>query len=457
MTEPEAGNHDSTRPSEIRSLWRLAAPVIGVQLGMKAMEVVDTMMIGRVSEQSLAAVALGALYAWSFLIFAYGCLMALDPVLSQARGAEDSDALARGVQRGVVLAFILSLPAMAGFLCAEPLLRWLRQPPEIIPDAATYVATNTAGVFPFLLFIVFRVVLQSQDRLRRLLVVILVANAVNVLLNWCFVFGNLGFPAMGVRGVALATVIGRWLLAGALLVACWRDLGPHLFPIAPGTFRRTAIGRLLRLGLPIGVHYQIELGAFAIVGLLMGWLGATEVAGHQIALSLSSLSFMVPMGISLAASVRVGHAVGRGDAVGMAQAARAALWVGSAVMVVSALAFLFAARQLAAAYTNTESVISVATDLIVLAGIFQIVDGAQVVAEGILRGVGDTKTAMWAKIAGFWVVGLPLGCLLTFAGDGGARGLWWGIVIGLALVAVFLALRARTTLDRSVERIVIDT
>ena len=438
-------------------MLRLAFPVVTIQVGMMTMGVVDTIMVGRISPQAIAAVALGNLYFFALAVFGMGTLMVLDPVVAQAVGAGDRHAVARAVQRGVLMAALLSIPTGILLLVAAPVFVLAHQPTEVIPLAAGYAGRTAPGVFPFLLFIVFRQSLQAVGRTAPIVGAIIAANLVNAGLNWLLIFGHLGAPAMGVLGSAWATTISRGLLAGGLWVAARGQLAPMLAPVRPEIWQLVPLGRMLRLGVPIGAQHVLEFGAFALVALMMGWMGTREMAGHQIAINLAALTFMVPLGVGDAASVLVGRAVGRGDVPGTQGAARAALACGVAFMSVTGVTFLSWPEPLARLYTPNREVVGVAASLIPLAGVFQIFDGLQVVTSGILRGLGDTRAPMLANLLGYWVLGLPLSVYLGFQLRLGPAGLWWGLVLGLAVVATTLLARAAARLARQQPRVVIDS
>lgn len=438
-------------------MLRLAVPVVTIQVGMMTMGVVDTVMVGHISAEALAAVALGNLYFFALAVFGMGTLMVLDPVVAQAVGARDEPAAARAVQRGVLIAALLSLPTAVLLVVAAPVFALARQPSEIIPLAADYAVTSVPGVLPFLLFIVFRQSLQAVGRTAPIVWAILAANLVNVALNWVLIFGHLGAPALGVVGSAWATSISRGLLAVGLWLGARDQLTPMLFPLRPEIWRLAPLTRMLRLGVPIGAQHVLEFGAFALVALMMGWMGTREMAGHQIAINLAALTFMVPLGVGDAASVLVGRAVGRGDVPATRGAARAALACGVAFMIATGLTFLSWPEQLANLYTPNPEVIGVAASLIPIAGVFQVFDGLQVVLSGVLRGLGDTRAPMLANLVGYWILGLPVSVYLGFKMNRGPAGLWWGLVLGLAVVAVTLLIRARGRLARQQPRVVIDS
>jgi MATE family multidrug resistance protein len=258
---------------------------------------------------------------------------------------------------------------------------------------------------------------------------------------------------MGAPGSGWATSGARLIMAGALLFFGYPHIAPHLSPIRREALAVGPLVRMLMLGAPIGFQYVLELGAFGAIALLMGFLGTNEVAAHQIAINLASLTFMVPLGISAAAAVRVGNAVGRGDALAAYRATRAALTIGVVVMVGMAALLISIPELLAHAYTSERSVAAVAVALIPIAGFFQVFDGIQVVAIGVLRGLGDTTAPMVINMLGFWLIGLPVSLWLAFHADAGPEGLWWGLVAGLIVVALLLLGRVYLRLRAPLERV----
>jgi MATE family multidrug resistance protein len=326
----------------------------------------------------------------------------------------------------------------------------------VIPDAAGYVYRTIPGVWPMLAFVVLRQTLQAHHRTAPLVITIVAANLLNVALNYMWIYGHLGFPAMGVLGSAWATMVSRWFMAALLLALGWKDLAPYLKRLAPNLLDSRALGRMFALGAPIGGQMVLESGVFGAVALLMGWLGVAQVAAHQVAINIASLTFMVPLGVSSAAAVIVGHAVGRGDPAGVRRSTLAALGVGAAFMAVCAVLLIGFPRSLAGIYTQDAAVLALAALLLPIAGVFQVFDGLQVVSLGLLRGLGDTRVPMIANVAGFWCIGMPVSLWLGFGLDYGAPGLWWGLVVGLVMVATFLMLRIRQREQRDLERVIID-
>jgi len=453
----------AAQPSEYRptradldGLLRLATPLVLIQVGAMLMGVVDTIMVGRVSAQALAAVALGNLYYFVLSIFGMGVLMALDPIIAQALGARDELAVAHGLQRGLVLTVVLALPISLLMLTSRPVLTWVGEPSAVIPDAVGYIDRLIPSVWPFYAFIVLRQTLQAHRRTAPIVLTIVAANLLNVGLNYLWIYGELGFAARGALGSAWATTTSRWFMAALLLAVGWRDVRPYLTRRAPNLLDARALARMLKLGSPIGAQMVLETGVFGTVALLMGWLGVAQVAAHQVDLNLASLTFMVPLGVSSAAAVIVGHAVGRGDAAGVRRSTAAALIVGAGFMLCAGALFVGAPELLARLYTSDAAVIALTVQLLPIAGVFQVFDGLQVVSIGLLRGLGDTQVPVITNIVGFWCLGMPVSLWLGFGAGYGAVGLWWGLVVGLVMVALFLILRVRQRQSRELARVIID-
>jgi MATE family multidrug resistance protein len=443
--------HFARRPemaSELRQVVRLATPVVAVQLGLMFMGTLDTLMLGRVSPTTLAAGALGNNFAMALLLAAWGIVQGIDPLVSQAHGAGDVPAIRAHLQRGLIVATALSLPLAAAFWDARGALAWLSHQPAVAAEAAGYVRGLIPGNVAFLLFIVLRQTLQAMSLIRPALIAIIAGNVVNLAANWILIFGHLGAPKLGALGSAYATSLGRWTLLLVLLWAGRSALAPYWRGFDRAALSVREYARYFALGLPIGLHYSLEIGVFSVVGFLMGRLGVPELGGHQIALNLASVSFMVPAGIGAAATTRVGNAIGRGDPAAVKRAAATCLVLGVGAMAGFGLLFAAAPHFLARLYTPDAGVIAMAAALIPIAAVFQIFDGAQVVSVGILRGAADTRTPAMVAILGFWLLGLPLGVGLAFRGEMGPRGLWWGLTAGLVVVAGLLLARTAWRLRR---------
>jgi MATE family multidrug resistance protein len=447
----------SAANSELRATVALAVPVVFVQLGFTSMGLVDTLMVGRLSARALAAVAIGNLYFFSVTIFGTGALMALDPIVAQAVGAGDDETVARALQRGLVIALGFSILTALVLAPAASNLRAFHQPAEVIPEAAQYLRISIIGAIPFFAFAVLRQSLQALHRVAPIVWTIVIANVSNAFFNWVFVYGNAGSAPHGVAGSAIATAISRWMMLLLLLRTAWRDLRGHVAPIRDGLFSWLPIRRMLAIGLPIGAQQGLEAGAFGAIGLLMGVIGTTAVAAHQIAITLASFTFMVPLGVGSAAAVRVGHAIGSNDDARARHAIRAAYLCGVGFMTLTAIVFLTMPSMLAGAFTTDTQVIALAAVLIPIAGVFQVFDGAQAVGAGVLRGAGDTTAPLITMLAAYWLVGVPVSAALGFRTSLGPSGLWWGFVISLGGVAIFLYLRIRRVFRGELRRVAVET
>jgi len=457
---------------ELRELARLGAPIALVQFGMTSLNFVDVAFLGRYPGTALSSMAIGNTLSWAALVFCLGVMAAVDPLLSQAIGARDHAAVTRTLLRGAVLGAIISVPFVLLLLPADHWLEWLGQKPELIDDAALYARINTLGFLPFLWFALVRSLLSAHSRTGPQVTAILIANALNALIDYAWIFGNFGFPEMGVAGAAWATVTCRWVMLLLIVVLSGPELRPYLRDLSDAALRRSALAikpllRLLKLGAAIGGQFSLEMGVFAATALLIGTLdasvgssedGGPRLGGHQVAIQLASLSFMVPLGISLAASVRIGWAIGRSDQEGARRSMLAALLSGGIVMSGFMLLFLLLPGQLTAVLTDQPAIAEWAILLIPIAGVFQIGDGLQVVAVGCLRGIGEVRAPLLINAIGFWVIGLPLGCWLAFPWglDLGPAGLWWGLVIGLFAVAGALLATVRQRFAQSRSRVRID-
>lgn len=441
---------------DLRALAALALPVMSVEMGMMGMHVVDSLFMGHLSATALAAVSLGLVYYFTVVVIGMGTLVGMDALVSQAVGAGDTPGVRRALQRGLLLAALLCVPLALMLWPTAWVLRALHQPAEIIPIATRVVHISILGLPGALAFVVLRQTLQAMERLRPIVLTVVLANVVNAICNWLLVTGHLGAPALGTDGSALSSVIGRTALP-LLLLWLGRDVFlPLLRERDPLLFRMEPLRRMLRVGLPVGVQYLLEVGVFNAVALLMGAQAASTLAAHQVAINLASFTFMMPLGIGAAASVLVGQAIGRGDAGAARRAAAAALTAGMIASALTTAIFLTMPTLLATAYVREPAVIALAASLIPLAGVFQLFDGLQAVAGGALRGAADTRAAMIANILGFWAIGLPFGLFLSFRMQMGPAGLWWGLVAGLAAVAAVLVVRLHNRFSGPLTRVHVD-
>ena len=428
----------SALAGELRTLLRLALPLMGSQAGMMVLGVVETLIVGRAGTTALAAASLGNVWSQGTILMAMGVVMGVDPILTQAFGAKDHLTAALTFQRGILLSLLLGLPISILWLFTAPVLGMFGQEPGLAKLAGTFVAVQAPTAFGFLLFTITRQYLSGQGLVAPAVWVVLAVNVVNVGITYVLVFGGLGIPALGVLGAGLSGGIVRVLLPAGLLLVTF-SFGLHRNAWVPWgreslSFRR--VGRIAWLGLPIGVQFGLEIWAFQIATLLAGKLGEVPLSAHGIVLNLASFSFMFPLGISTAASVRVGNLIGAGDARGACRAARLSLVLGAGVMGGFGLLFFLLRFQLPKLYGAEPSVAFLCAKVLPIAAAFQMFDGIQVVASGILRGLGRTKPAAILNLGGFYALALPLAYTLGLRRGVGLQGVWWGLAAGLFFVAV---------------------
>lgn len=423
----------------------LATPVVLSELGWMLQGVVDTIMVGKLGPAAIGAVAVGNAAYYTPSLFGIGLVLGLDTLVSQAYGRGDHDACHHWLAQGVYLACIASLPLMVLAGGASFALTHVGIAAEVAAPAGSYLRILILGTLPLLLYGAARRYLQGVGQVRVITVTFLLANLVNWFFNWVLIYGRLGMPAMGVRGSACATVLARIGMAACLIGFAWRYERKRSHPL----FRRWArpsllkIRQLVRLGAPAAGQILLEVGAWNLGTLSAGWLSPVQLATHQIALNYAALTYMVPLGISAAAAVSVGQAVGAGDPARARRAGWLALALGTGFMLTAAVVFLVAPRPLIELYTRDPRVMAVGPSLLWIAAAFQIFDGVQIVSTGALRGLGETRAPMVANFVGYWILGLPLGFFLCFVLRWGIYGLWIGLTLALVVIAITLILRWR--------------
>lgn len=432
-----------TRPAllrELRALLNLAIPVILSELGWISMGLVDIIMVGRLGPGAIGAVGISSAAYYAPALFGIGILLGLDTLVSQAWGRRDFEVCHRWLAQAVYLAIAYAPPAMVGIALVPLLFGRFGINPAVSSDATVYLRLLNLGTLPLLVYAAFRRYLQGVGRVRPVTFTLVTANLINWAGNWALIYGHLGMPALGLRGSAISTCLARVYMAAVLIFFAWqheRRRGHPLFAHWPGPHWQQ-LRTLILLGSPAAVQIVLEVGAFGVATLMAGRLSAIALAAHQIVLNCASATFMVPLGVSAAAAVSVGHAVGARDLPRARRAGWLALAVGAGFMAIAAVAFLLLPRTLLHIYTTDESVVQLGTRLLLLAAAFQIFDGIQTVATGALRGVGETRKPMLINLAGYWFFGLPLGYALCFRWQRGIFGIWIGLTVSLVAIALFL-------------------
>lgn len=420
----------------------LAVPVVLAELGWMAMGVVDTLMVGRLSPEAIGAVGIGSVIFFTLGIFGMGLLLGLDTLVSQAFGAGRTDECHRWLVHGVYLSLMVTPPlTLLSYALIAALPRWGMHP-RVLALTIPYLSIVTWSLLPLLLYAAFRRYLQAMNLVAPITVALISANIVNALVNWILIFGHLGAPAMGAAGAAWATVASRVYMAAVLLIAIvYYDArrGTNLREV-PLALEPARVRRVVDLGLPAAGQVTLEVGVFAAASALAGRLDPISLASHQIVLNVVGVTFMVPLGVASAAAVRVGQAVGRRDPEAAARSGWTALTIGAGFMACSAATLLAFPAELTRLFTSDRRVIATAVTLFLVAAMFQLFDGLQGVATGVLRGLGDTRTPMVSNLAAHWVIGLPVGYVLCFWRGWGVVGLWVGLSTGLMLVGLALLL-----------------
>jgi MATE family multidrug resistance protein len=443
---------------EFRPMLRIAFPVVMADLGWMAMGVVDTVMVGPLGPEAISAAGVGTSMHMGFTVFGMGLLLGLDTLVSQAFGRRDIRDCHRWWFDGLTLAALMAVPLM--LLCG---LLWLAIPSlgfhgEVRPLLRSYFGIVVLSTPFLLLYAASRRYLQGMHVVTPVMFALLSANLINAGLNWVFIYGRLGFPALGVSGSAVATLFARVYMFGVLVVAVWwydkrRTAEALGRPVDSSTvalakveglwhvdrvFDVARLRRLIALGFPAASQLAAEVGVFVLATAMSGMLDPISSASHQIALNMSGLAFMIPLGLSSASAVRVGHAVGAGDR----PRASAAGWTGilltTMVMIGSGLTFVLIPDELIGMFSTNALVLSVGTSLLFLAALFQLFDGIQAVITGALRGLGDTRTAMVVNLVAHWGIGLPTSYVLCFVLGWGVWGLWVGLTLGLIVTGVIL-------------------
>jgi MATE family multidrug resistance protein len=421
-------------------MFSLAWPVVLAEMGWVLMGIVDIRMVGPLGPAAIGAVGNGTLLFMWIVMPGFGTLLALDTFIAQSYGAGRIDECHRWLFAGVQLAAMLTVIVTALALTAVALLPSFDFHPAVLAEIRPYMWHLTWSVGPLLAYVAFRRYLQALHIVRPVAIALVLANVLNWLANWLLVTGNLGMPALGVVGSAYATVASRLFLAVFCGVLIWRRerARPSGMWDIPFAIDWTRLRAIVRLGAPAAGQLLLEVGVFAVVGVLAGFITPESAAANSIVLNIIAFIFMVPYGIGTAAAVRVGHAIGRRDPDSARRAGWAAILMTLTVMTLSAALLASGPALLIRAFTDDLAVVELGLGLMLVAAIFQLFDGLQAVTTGALRGLGNTHTPMLWNLFGHWAVGLPLAYWLCFSRNWGVQGLWAGLCVGLVLIGTAL-------------------
>ncbi len=430
-------------PAEIKKTVRLSIPIVVGQLGQMLMSVVDTIMVGKLGATPLAAASLANSMFILVMVVGFGLTMAVTPLTAMTSGAGKDKECGIVLRQGLLVNFFSGVILCAITFLLSETIPYLNQPPEIVAPASFFMKILGVSLLPLMVFQSYRQFAEGVSFLKPAMVIMLLANLVNIIGNWIFIYGNLGMPALGLTGAGISTTGSRVFMAIALMVVVTKSLKMKRFDpfLNFHEINFPMIKRLLSIGIPAGLQYFFEVSAFSASAVMIGWMGTTALAAHQIALNLASISFMVAMGISSAATIRVSNAVGRQDVRGTRMAGFSASILCALFMASAGLVFIVFRHDLPGFYIADNAVIDITASLLIIVAFFQVSDGTQAVGIGILRGLTDMKIPTLITLVAYWFMGLPSGYILAFRFDMGIFGIWYGLLISLTASGIFMMIR----------------
>jgi len=428
---------------EISKTIQLAYPVIIGQLGIIMMGVVDSIMVGRLGSVPLAAASLGNSLIFIILIVGIGCSIVISPLVAILVGGKRYTECGVYFRQSLLVNVLLSFAMIAVIFVGVNFIYKLNQPPEVIELTVVYMSIVGLSALPLMIYQTYKQFIEGLSIMKPAMVIAILANIINAFANWVLIFGELGFPKLGLAGAAWATFSSRVFMAVAIMIYVMKNEKFKQFDV---TFHFRGINfpiikKILRLGLPSGFQYFFEVGAFSFAVIMIGWIGANELAAHQIAINLASISFMAVLGISQAASIRVGNAMGEQNIAKIRKAGFTGIALGASIMSLAGISFILLNNFLPTLYIDDEAVISIASRLIIIAALFQLSDGTQAVGIGVLRGLTDVKGPTIITFVAYWIISLPIAYILAFNFNLGVDGVWIGLLIGLTASAILLTLR----------------
>ena len=422
---------------------RLAAPVILSQIGHVFVGVADSIMIGRFGAEPLGAASLANSIFNVLMIFGVGITVAITPLVAKAHSERNIERVAQFLKHGVISALVVSIPLLIVVLQVDRFLYDIGQPMDIVRMAIPYLAILTWSFIPLMLFQAFRQFTEGYSMTLPPMVISISANLINIFLNYILIYGKWGLPEMGLNGAGYATLISRIIMFIAMATFVWKTPSFQRVRenIISSPYDWSYIRRIFKVGIPTGLQSLFEFGAFSAAVFMMGWIGKNTLAAHQIAINLSSITFMFCSGIATAASIRVGNQYGLQNKSLLRISGFTNMKMGAGVMGVFALCFILFGRFLSSLYVDEFEVISIATQLLMVSAAFQLSDGLQVISLGALRGLEDVKVPAVITFIAYWVIGLPIGYYMAFTLKLEGVGIWVGLAIGLTVAAILLIWR----------------
>jgi MATE family multidrug resistance protein len=437
-----------------RQNLKIAMPVVLGQLGHIAVGVSDSIMVGHVGAIPLAAVSVATGLFGIMLVMGLGFSFGLTPLIAAADGKEDLAEVRVLFKNGTLLNISLGLVFILLFVNLLPLMHYLKQSPAVVEQAVPFLELLLWSLLPIMVYQSFKQFAEGLSYTFVAMCITLAATLLNILLNYVWVYGHWGFEPMGIRGSGWATFVARTLMALAMFLYVWfaTPFRKYRFSWDFADISWPRMAQLLKMGIPVSLQMTFEVGAFAVAAILVGHLGTTEQAAHQVALSLASVTYMMASGLGAAATVRVGHSLGSGDFKNGRLAGFTSLHIVVLFMMLMALIFTVGRTMLPAFYTTDSQVIEVASSLLIIAAFFQISDGVQVVGLGALRGLADVRIPTAITLVAYWVLGLPVGYVLATYFNMGVYGIWYGLLLGLSVAAILLTLRFNQISKRMVRQ-----
>jgi multidrug resistance protein, MATE family len=432
---------------EARYLLKVAGPIVLSQLGGVGMNTMDTIMVGPLGAEALAATGLATSLHVVLLMVTTGTILGMGPLVSQSFGAGDREACRRVLVQGVWLGLALSVPVVAVNLVGRPIAEALGQEAVVSYLVGGYMGALAWGVVPVLLFMAFRQFLEGMGLTRPAMVITFLGLAVNFVGNRVLIYGVEGWvEPMGVVGSGWSTTLVRWAMLIAMGIYLYRHPDLHPFRGVNWAPARALVRRIFSIGAPTGAQVGLEVGLFSFAAVMMGWFGALELGTHQVAINIAATTFMVALGVSLAGSIRVGQHIGAGNHPGVRRATLLTYLLSLVFMGACALLFLVVPEFLLGLYSRDPEIIALGKRLLLMAALFQLFDGAQVAGFCVLRGAADTRIPMLLAALSYWVIGVPAAYILGFVVGLGPVGVWGGLCVGLAAASLMLLHRVRTIL-----------
>ena len=439
-----------TIKTHLRENFHLAYPVMLSNLGHVLMGVSDNVMVGHAGATSLAAAGLANVIFNVLLLFGIGVSYAITPLVAAADGERNDIRIIEIFRHGFVINLINGLLLVGVVYSARNVLYFINQPPEVVSLSIPYLTIIASSLIPLLVFQTFKQFTEGLSNTRVAMIIIIASNVVNILLNYVLIFGHAGFPAMGLVGAGWATLLSRIFMAVSFAAYLYYAPAFRKFRngFSLGNYSSSLVAKMLHLGIPSGVQFIFEVAAFDFSLVMMGWLGTLTQAAHQIAINLATISYMATAGFAAAATIRVSYFLGRKDLKNLRLASFTLLMMALTFMTACALVFIIGRHWLPGLYVDDPEVIKIASSLLIIAGLFQLSDGTQVVCIAALRGLQDVKIPSALIFVAYWIIALPLGYGLGFMMGNGAQGIWLGLLIGLTLTALAMLWRFRLLVRR---------